>query len=450
MNYKEIRQLGQGGFGKVFEVEADSGERLALKRFSPAPHNLPHRPDERQQVIERLRKRFRREVATQKQLSGPEIMPVLDSELESESPWFVMPLAEKTYAEQIQEDRQSGSITIEAVADIMNGLQYMHELGFVHRDLNPKNILLHNGHWKLTDFGAVLPPSGQTMTLTEYTTILTELYCSPEQQKEFHKVQPPSDIYSFGCVLHDLVSGNTRTPYAKHSADGKIGMIIEKCTDAIPRKRPPIEVLRDLVLEALVEAGGHFAVEDEQAEEWLDKIETIESWEDDTFESFLRFFMHLDQDARTDIHSGWVGSLSTPFLTRIPASAFAIIAARQDGLSEAIIERYCEWVRDTAFSFGFADNICSRLRAIFENGTSADKAMAFAALVQLGASHNRWYVMRTALRLCGTDISEELAKRLSIEIRTEGIEDQFRTCVGVIRWEKEALSSEFHGLVGGD
>ena len=293
----------------------------------------------------------------------------------------------------------------------------------------------------------MLPPSGQTVTLTENTTIYTELYCSPEQHHEFHKVQPPSDVYSFGCILHDLVGNSQRIPYAKHSAPGKVGIIIEKCTDRTPKKRPTIAKLRDIVLEALIEAGGHFKVEDEQSEKWIEKLDTINQWKEEEFEKFIRFFMSLEHDARNDgFQSGYVSALSTPFLTRLTAEALDAIAKRQDGLSEAIIEKYCDWVRETSFSFGFADTICNRLVAIFDGGTSADKAIAFAALVELGATHNRWYVMRRALLRCGKDIPEDLAKRLAIQIRTEELELEFRCCVSVVNWDKNTLSSELSKL----
>lgn len=62
-----------------------------------------------------------------------------------------MPLADKTYETQISDDRRTGSVDIDAIADVLNGLQYLHEHGYVHRDLNPKNILRHGDRWKLSD-----------------------------------------------------------------------------------------------------------------------------------------------------------------------------------------------------------------------------------------------------------------------------------------------------------
>jgi serine/threonine protein kinase len=212
-DYKVIREIGHGGFGVVEEVTNARRERLARKTFRPGAH-IP------KEAYEGLQKRFKPEVKIQAELGGQEIIPVLDSDLDASAPWFVMPLAEKTYETQIAEDRGAGSVDVDAVADILNGLQFLHDLDYVHRDLNPKNILWHDGHWKLSDLGAVLPPSGMTVTLTEDTLIYTEQYCSPEQRNDFHTAQPPADIYSFGCILHDIFGAPPRRPYAQHNAGG--------------------------------------------------------------------------------------------------------------------------------------------------------------------------------------------------------------------------------------
>lgn len=174
-SYTVVREIGYGGFGVVEEVHDTSGQIFARKRFRPGPQILIDDYDG-------LRNRFKREVKTQAALGGSEILPIIDHDLNNSEPWFVMPIAERTYEQQICDDRAVGSVDINAIADILNGLEMLHDLGYVHRDLNPKNILLHEGRWKLADFGAVLPPSGHTVTLTEDTVIYTECYCAPEQR----------------------------------------------------------------------------------------------------------------------------------------------------------------------------------------------------------------------------------------------------------------------------
>ena len=363
-------------------------------------------------------------------------------------PWFVMPLADKTYESQIIDDRAAGSVDIDAVADILNALQHLHELGYVHRDLNPKNILRDGGHWKLSDLGAVLPPTGHTVTLTEGTIIYTGQFCSPEQRNDFHTAQPSADVYSFGCILHDIFGVQPRTPYSQHSAAGDLGVLIEKCTEVNPVRRPSIKVLRELLLETLVEIGGHCKVEDQQSGAWLAKLENIVAWNDEEFNDFARFFAQLNVEERTaGEERGWVYSLSTPFLTRIPAEALKRIVERQDGVAAAIVEKYCDWVGSTAFLFHYSDIVCSRLTSIFDNGTPANKAIAFIALIQLGESHNRWYIMREMLRRCSTNaLSKEIARRLTIEVKTAEVEYQFRRCVREVNWDVELIAADIAKL----
>ncbi len=439
--YSLVGEIGRGGFGVVEEVVDSRGERFARKTFSPASH-IPSTSHES------LKKRFKREVRIQQQLGGQEIMPVIEHDLNCSSPWFVMPLAAKTYDKQIADDRKTGSVDIDAFADILNGLQYLHDLGYVHRDLNPKNILQHDGRWKLSDLGAVLPPSGHTVTLTENTVIYTEQYCSPEQRSDFHAAQPPADVYSLGCILHDLFGAPPRRPYSQHFASGPIGLVIEKCTEINPAKRPTVKVLRDILLETLVEMGGHCKIEDGESESWLVKLEEIDSWSDEVYGEFARFFAKLDTNERTPgMEAGWVYSLSTPFLTRLSSVALERIVARGDGAAGAIVQKYCDWARETSFLFHYVDNVCDRLSAIFDAGTPSNKASALIAMIVLGESHNRWYVMRSMLRRCGkSHVTTEVARRLSIEIRTEEVEQLFKRCVTATSWQPSQLADSIADL----
>jgi eukaryotic-like serine/threonine-protein kinase len=434
--YSAVREIGCGGFGVVEEVCNSRSEHLARKTFRPAANISPN-------AYAGLKKRFKREVKIQTMLGGQEILPVIASDLEADAPWFVMPLADKTYETQIAEDRLSGKVDADAIADILNALQYLHDLGYTHRDLNPKNILRHDGHWKLTDLGAVLPPTGNTVTLTEGTLIYTELYCSPEQRHDFHAAQPSSDVYSFGCILHDLFGGVPRTPYTQLTAPDPMGAIIEKCTELNPARRPSIKALRKILLETLVEMGGQCKVEDRQAQSWLNRLDCMETWSEDDYAGFARYFAQLDTEERTpDCEGKWVYSLSTPFLTRLPSEALEKIVARQDGVSAKIVEKYCDWVRNTAFLFHFADTVSARLASIFDAGTHSDKAQALIALIELGYSHNRYYVMRKMLARCGQDLPKPLERRLAIEIQTEEMEEQFRQCVRAVPWDKNLLSTD--------
>jgi serine/threonine protein kinase len=440
--YKFQQELGRGGFGVVEKVQDEHGQVLARKTFKPS-QAVPT------SAYDSLRKRFKREVLTQSEHGGNAILPVIDYDLDGDSPWFVMPLATKVYTQQIQEDRTSGTFDADALADIINGLESLHQLDYTHRDLNPNNILLHDGRWKLSDLGAVLPPAGHTVTLTEQTVIYTEAYCAPEQRKDFHKARPSADIYSLGCILHDIFGTGERTPYHKHTADGAIGIVIEKCTEINPDKRPTISKLRVLLLDVLIEMGGKCAVQDAKAGEWLNKLDSIDEWKNEDYDNFARFFASLDTSARENGQDErWVHSLSTPFLTRVPSPALAVIAKKDDGISHGIIEKYCEWAGSTDFLFHFADIVCSRLATIYDNGSSQVRAMSLVTLLKLGDTHNRWHVMRSALLRCSdVNMSSNLATRLRMEIVVEGAESSLERCVQELKWSIDRLHPEIRKLV---
>lgn len=431
----KINDIGRGGFAKVELVEDAEHNRYAKKIFCPS-YTVEF------SAYEKLRKRFIREVKIQSQIGGNEIIPILYSDLNGESPFFLMPVAEKTYQQQIREDKASGKVSIDSIADILNAIEYLHILGFVHRDLNPRNILFHDSHWKLSDLGAILPPSGKTVTLTDDTAIITEQYCAPEQRNDFHNSRASADIYSFGCILHDIFGSGARTPYAKHTAAGPIGHIIEKCTDPKPDKRPSIKNLRSLVLEILVEMGGECKITDHASEVWLTRLSDIDKWNDEDFENFGRFFSDLNVKETDPNHAGgWVFSLSTPFLTKIPEAALGKISKRQDGNSVAIIEKYCDWAAETRFLFHFSDTVCARLCSIFDNGDTDCKGMSIIALIKLGYGHNRFHIMREFLNRCGPDrLTSDLDKRLAIEIRAADLQEKLKYCLEKVKWSASSVS----------
>lgn len=437
-----MRELGQGGFGVVHHVVDEAGHEYARKTFQPT-QNLPSAQ------IDQLRKRFVREVRIQGELGGNEVIPVVHSELSGEEPWFLMPLATKSYHDQLQEDRRNGTTSFQPLSDILDALHYLHDMDYVHRDLNPRNVLLHEGRWKLSDFGAVLPPAGQTQTLTANTAIFTELFCAPEQRQDFHNARPAADIYSFGCILHDAFSATPRRPYAKHSIGGPLGPIVEKCTQERPDRRPSISVVREAVLEEFLQMGELKVEPGTESADWLDKLNDIASWSDKDFDGFCRFFGELDLNERSAEHQvGYVYALSTPFLTRIPPDAMIRLASRGDGTAEAVIEKYCEWVRNTDYSFPFVDSVCSRLVAIFDNGPPAFQALAMAALVHLASSHNRYFVMRQALARCTTEVMRDnVAKRTVLELKSDELVDAFRHCLSTIEFDATRLASPLNKLV---
>jgi len=100
-----VRHINRGGMGTVDEVELLDGTLAARKTFEPDKSLYSTNAE-----LLKLRQRFEREVSYQEQLGQTGAMPILHHEMKAEPPWFVMPLADKTYEQQIKEDRATKRI----------------------------------------------------------------------------------------------------------------------------------------------------------------------------------------------------------------------------------------------------------------------------------------------------------------------------------------------------
>jgi eukaryotic-like serine/threonine-protein kinase len=329
-----------------------------------------------------------------------------------------MPLADRNFYQQIELDRISGSVPQNGLADILNALEELHQLGFVHRDLKPQNILFHDGVWKLTDFGLVLPPASEATKLTSIDSNWgTAAYCAPEQAIDFRGSTPAVDIYAFGCILHDIYSISPRVPYQRQSAPGAIGAVIEKCTELRPEKRfKSVQALRGTLLTLLASTLSITA--SPRAAEWAAAIPEIQSWDLDRVHAFARFLSHAStSEDKYAVYSA--------------LDEDAIVGALELDAStwKYIVIQYSEWIEGTSFSFEYCDVLAKRLELIFQLGDLECKALAVLAAAELAVSHNRWYVMGCVVKLCGPALEDNEAQRIAIEIKAIDAAYNFQRCV---------------------
>ena len=120
-----LGKITSGGFGKVEKVKLSSGVIVARKTFAPSPEALSAT------TIEKLRKRFEREVRIQSSLPPEFFMPVLNSDLKIDPPYFTMPLADRNFEDEIIEKRILHQVPIQGLADLLNALETA-ELGCSH------------------------------------------------------------------------------------------------------------------------------------------------------------------------------------------------------------------------------------------------------------------------------------------------------------------------------
>lgn len=422
-----IEMIARGGFGVVEKVLLDDGSICARKRYSPRLEE-PLTDAEHEKLV----RRFHREIRTQQAMDGAYVCPVLDCDFDDQAPWYLMPLAHENFQALIERFRNREEDVTSAIADILNAVEEIHRLGYVHRDLKPQNILRLEGRWVLTDLGLVLPPSGRTVTITgENSAWGTRQYMAPEQMDDFHRVTATADIYAIGCVLHDLYGEGVRIPFACHSAPGPIGWVIEKCTEARSDRRfPSIQALRGALMRMLGEASAPATSKD--AEKWV--LALLQS-SIDSEEELRGLVRYVSSTAEAGGRWAVLRAVDEEELRRFHDLDQVLWARLADEL--------CEWARLQAFQFEFCDVLIGRLEVVFELGDLALQAASVIAAASLASSHNRWFVMRRVLRICGSGMSEVLARRLQVEIVALQCGPAFVTCAREVGRDIDA----YHPLV---
>jgi len=242
--YEVVALLGAGGMGEVYRAhDPRLGRDVALKVL---PALLAADP-------ERFA-RFKREAQVLAALNHPSIAAIHGFEESDGTHALVLELIEgPTLADRIAQGRLPLDEALPIARQIVEALEAAHERGIVHRDLKPANIKLRpDGRVKVLDFGLAkaretdqatvstlsMSPTTTSPTATRAGMILgTAAYMSPEQARG-KAVDKRSDIWSFGCVLYEMLAG-TR-PFDGESVTDVLARIIEREPDygALPATVP--------------------------------------------------------------------------------------------------------------------------------------------------------------------------------------------------------------------
>src|SRR5947209_3728264 len=195
--YDITEVLGEGGMGIVYKaVDPGIGRPVAIKMMTG---NFADNPD--------LLKRFQREAQSAGTLQHRNIVIIYELGTENGHPYMAMEYLSGESLEHIVSNRKRMSLVekTEIMIQILNGLQYAHEHGIVHRDIKPGNIMvLKDGTVKIVDFG-IARISDNSMTKTGQI-VGTINYMSPEQFNG-HVVDGRSDIFSAGVLFYEFLTG---------------------------------------------------------------------------------------------------------------------------------------------------------------------------------------------------------------------------------------------------
>jgi Tol biopolymer transport system component len=236
-HYEILAFVGAGGMGEVYRArDLKLGRNVALKRLPDRFSDEPERVD-----------RFEREAKMLASLNHPNIAAIYDLE---ESDGIQCLVLEFVEGESLAERLSKGHIPITEILDISrqiaDALEAAHEQGVVHRDLKPANIMITpKGGVKVLDFGIakLLEPTHSPNPTVEKDSITagkvlgTPSYMSPEQARG-KPVDKRTDIWAFGCVLYELLTG--RRAFQGETITDTLAAVVEREPDwqAVPGNVP--------------------------------------------------------------------------------------------------------------------------------------------------------------------------------------------------------------------
>ena len=253
-HYKIIEKLGEGGMGVVYKAQDLKLDRLVALKFLPPLLS----------ASEQDKTRFIREAKTASALDHPNICTIYEVD-EAPDGQLLLAMAYyegRTLKEKIQVQRPSLDEAVKIAIELAQGLQAANEKGIVHRDIKSANVMLTSkGQAKIMDFG-LAKAAGRTQLTKAGATVGTIAYMSPEQALG-EVVDHRSDIWSFGVVLYEMISGEI--PFKSEYEQAVVYSILNEKPKPLTELRPEVPAeLEKIVSKCLAkQAADRYRTADE-------------------------------------------------------------------------------------------------------------------------------------------------------------------------------------------
>jgi two-component system, LytTR family, response regulator len=233
-HYRIVAEIGKGGMGVVYRaLDTSLGREVAIKVLAPGPKDDPE-----------AQRRLRREARAAAGLAHPGICVVHEIDVADGATFVVMELVKGT---PLQALLARGPLTparaLDIALEVAEAMAEAHAHGIVHRDLKPSNVMVtESGRAKVIDFGlAKVLQEGNPLESGEDTSpwgdtdpgriVGTAAYMSPEQVRG-RRVDPRSDVFSFGAMLYELVVG--RPAFRRDTAVETLHAVLKEPAPRLP------------------------------------------------------------------------------------------------------------------------------------------------------------------------------------------------------------------------
>ena len=239
LHYKILEKLGEGGMGVVYRAEDTKLDRIVALKF--LPHHIA--PNEADQA------RFLHEAKAAAALNHPNVCSVIDIQESDGQQFIVMEYVEGATL-RTKLPIQKTQDAIQYAIQIGEALHAAHTKGIVHRDVKSENIMLtSDGRIKVMDFGLAKLKGSLKLTKTS-STVGTLAYMAPEQLQG-GEVDARSDIFSFGVVLFEMLTGHI--PFHGEHEAALMYSIVNEPPDSVTKYRSDLSPDLDRIIERALE-----------------------------------------------------------------------------------------------------------------------------------------------------------------------------------------------------
>lgn len=413
VKYKLYGNIGdKGSFGEVIRV------RKVI-------NNIEYEQEYALKILksddEEAKARFVREVMLLKDINHPRVIKILDYNLKSSTPFYVMPIY-RTSLRSCINDIVGNWVKIKYIFNAMlDGVECLHKQGICHRDIKPENFLLNSyKDLVVSDLGLGLRVDEESTRMTMVgTTMGTICYMSPEQMMDSKGIDSRADIYSLGKVLYECITGQIPNNVDLNLVPNGMRYVISKCIAGYVHERfQTIDELR-----GVFNSSVDMLIVADKKEKIKGNINQLLVRGNNSSDIKELFGYMYKIDYKRELE------LVHDIVMRLSIDTIREFEAQYENNYVELMAAFGEYITKNAWEFEYTDKIATRCRDIYYSTDHLKvKSEMIFCLIKIGYYYDRPYVNKCAREMIysikDTDLAclvrwhiEKINKRIIIKLK---------------------------------